>query len=327
MRCRRYASCLCVAVSAVVLSLSGSLHASTVLQGFTDDTLYPGDSALLVWFISESQNPKREWIGIYEAGANNRNPLYWEYLPHGVRFGTIRFYLDEPGVYEARFFANETRQEIAERKVLTVLPDEGPDGGGTDYRLDVERRRGLEGLTLYVDWRIPLSQQSKEHWIGIFDADEYMWSRSYDWKYLPDDEYTGVMGFEVLDEGRYELRLYQDRYKELKARSRVVEVERYQDVRREYELDFDDRTVRVGDRVTVEWEVPDGFASERDWIGLRRTGSSRTTYEDWAYLNSERDRGEVDLRASEPGEYEAILYSSGSYIELVRTEGSLIVRE
>ncbi|NBD74039.1 hypothetical protein GVX82_03285 [Patescibacteria group bacterium] len=316
---------LSLALTAVAILAPSTATAATVLQGFVDDEVFVEETAIVVWFVSETTNTKREWIGIYEVGASNKNPVYWEYLPLNTRFGTIRFYLDEPGFYEARFFANESYTEVAERKQLTVLPDEGPGGAGRDYRLRAERDRALEGVPLVVDWRVPLSEQGAEHWVGLYEAGESMWNRTYDWAYVPDGEFSGDLALEVPDRGRYVLRMYRDPYKELVAESRTVEVVSYSRVRRDYELSFEDTRVRPNERVSVEWEVPDDLASEDDWIGVRRAGSSRREFADWAYLGTTRDRGEVDLRVARPGTYEAVLYSSNSYTELARSENVLRV--
>lgn len=74
---------------------------------------------ITIEFSSDSENPK-DWIGLYKAGASDRDYLEWQYL-NGSKKGSLIFNpVEEEGTYQFRGFADDGMNLLGKSEIFEV---------------------------------------------------------------------------------------------------------------------------------------------------------------------------------------------------------------
>lgn len=81
----------------------------------------------------------------------------------------------------------------------------------------------------------------------------------------------------------------------------------------DFDLDLSDRSIDEGDRVTIEWTIPEDDTGIYNWIGLYEVGDDNEEYIDWVYLDRNEHEGSDTFRINDSGDYEFRIFLDNSY--------------
>jgi len=188
-----------------------------------DRTIDPGESISVTWTVDQSDNIKRDWIGVYKTGASNRNYEQWKYL----KGNQLTFKINEPGTYEVRYFKDSGYTKVATSDTITVGSGsssgggDGNGGGDTDgggdsdgdnpnneniYSVRADKNSYAVGETAKAIWKAE-GELGFFDWIGLYRPG------TPDSAYL-EYEYTDIFShqetFDLNRSGTFEFRLFID---------------------------------------------------------------------------------------------------------------------
>ncbi len=315
-----FKSFLCVVASlGFFLGMPGSSSAQVA------DTWFLGVSAevtvdetfAVTW---ESRDPRSvddqlSWIGIYEPGDRNNDPITWDRIPDDDQTGTYEARVRREGDYEVRLFRGATYEEIAEEtfRASEIVPE-----GDWSLTLPEEIERGE---TLAIEWTTPDPRPDRS-WIGVFE--EGRSSRfPEDWERIPDDETDGTYEVTLDEEGTYEVRLFSGAtYTDVaEERFSVVVVEPEGD----WSLTLPDE-IEEGESFAISWETPDP-RPERSWVGVYREGASDSRPLSWEYLPDGEVSGDLEVTLDEAGAYDVRMFAGATYTEVADARVSVVEAE
>ncbi len=109
-----------------VLAASGPLTVAAASVSLSTTTVAPG--ATVTATIAIGPGNASDWVAVYAAGAPMANYLQWQYLngtqtlpTEGLSGAVLTFTLPlTPGIYELRFFRNNTYTLLATSATITV---------------------------------------------------------------------------------------------------------------------------------------------------------------------------------------------------------------
>jgi lysophospholipase L1-like esterase len=102
----------------VSTSSGGGGEAPIVTLAVTPETTFAGESVLVSWTAEDAG--LLDWIGLYEVGASDSQYLEWKYT--ALRNGDTRFVMPGPGLYEFRYFRDNSFVKLAVSRPVFVLP-------------------------------------------------------------------------------------------------------------------------------------------------------------------------------------------------------------
>jgi len=158
------------------------------IQSYYDEYLAYDD--LTVDYSSTSTNVK-DWIGLYEEGANDRDYIAWQYTD-GYSEGTLYFEGVSEGKYDFRMFTNDSFDKIGQSDVFEVtLPE-------PFLIIDSEFCRSIDDNYDPVESDYTFDMELDEHvylWLkfGPFENAHYV---TWDW-ISPDGEYFDEVSLDL----------------------------------------------------------------------------------------------------------------------------------
>lgn len=164
-------------------------------------------------FSAPVGQPPFDWIGLYEVGASDGQYITWWYTA-GAPFGTISGPFDMPaGVYEFRYFVDNTFIGVATSNPVTVLEPSG-------FSLNVDKATAAVGEMVTVSWIAPNSRGMTD-WIGLFIVGSE--NRQYLKYVYTGGEMNGSATFQMPFAGDFEFRyLLDDGYMDVVTSPTVV---------------------------------------------------------------------------------------------------------
>lgn len=90
----------------------------------------------------------------------------------------------------------------------------------------------------------------------------------------------------------------------------------------DFELEISDYEIEEGDRIRVEWSLPNRDVDKENWIGVYEVGQSNRNFVEWKYITT--DDGKISFIMKDEGEYEFRLFLENSY-EVEVTSDSFVV--
>jgi len=204
--------CVLRAVLLVLASISFTQLANTALaqqqtQNYTinaPSSVDAGTAFTITWTAPVSR-PNLSWIGVYEEGVNDRDPVTWDRIPDTNESGTYTVTVGTPGDYDVRLFAGASYDEVANDSFVATLDL-------TKYTWNVFPMSLARGEQVTVAWNVPPSSTTNDgwfreynnDWVGVFptganDTEPYEWERVDD----PTDSTTFTMNVSGVYEIRY----------------------------------------------------------------------------------------------------------------------------
>lgn len=78
-----------------------------------------GDTITVDWSVSSTDVGNKNWIGVYQVGADNKAYTAYKYVSNS-RSGEVSFTLNRTGTYEFRLFKNNGYTELATSRTVRV---------------------------------------------------------------------------------------------------------------------------------------------------------------------------------------------------------------
>lgn len=321
--------------------------ASIDLMQFTADNL----TVAFNNFPSSDNN----WIGVFSQKDSNTNYIDYKYTGDSKngRIGFNQLGLD-PGTYEIRFFFNNAYDDEGGAIQFTIGNSFALSNSKTQFNFSAKANNQRTPTGSAPAASISLTEtkpdsitvafknfpDTKENWIGLFEANDNSNSNYIDYRYTGDKSQGRVKMRNIdLDPGNYVVRIFFDNSydvegtlafqignpKEKKAKPDDYEISTNQS------LNGDSNTTKLSsggpsisltqkksDKVSVNFS---NFPSSDDnWIGLYTYNASHKKYIDYRYTGNKAS-GSIQFKKLdlEPGNYQVRFFFENSY----DVEGSL----
>ena len=274
------------------------------------DFIDVGDPMTVTW-QAPSGRPVDDWVGLYRMGSGDRDWLDLKYTG-GAATGTFTTRIYEPGLYQFRYFLNNSWTKVANGPMFTV--------SGVNVTLSATPTTATAGVTLLrVQFTAPPGRPATD-WIGLYRVGTD--DRSYGWFKYVDGAASGTFTATApVEPGEYEFRyLLKDGYFSVAASNKIT-VGSLNPA--DFTLTASASNVSAGGALSVSFTAPGG-RHPQDWIGLYKVGDPNRTYGWWRYTSGATS-GTFNLNAPlEPGQYEFRYLLEDGYTH-IKTSGPVIV--
>ena len=286
-------------ISTISCLLLATLNAATV---HTTENTYNNDEKIIVSFY-EMLGDEEDWVAIYPKGSSNdwNNVVQWDWTG-GAKSGTIQFNSLSKGSYEARVFY-ENSYNLEASKSFTVKGDAAPSA-----TLSINKAKYTTDENIEVTFN-GMSQNDKD-WIAIYPkGSSNDWDNVIDWDWTAGKK-NGILTFDSLPIGQYEVRAFFNNSYKLEARQDiVVEAEHNNE---NVTLTSAKSTYAKGEDIAVSFNHMSG--DDKDWIAIYPKGSSNDwdNVVEWDWTNG-RNSGTINFNDLAVGEYEVRAFFRNSY--------------
>lgn len=277
------------------------------------------------WTAPTDRTSKRDWIGLYKTGADDRDYVAWQFIPDGVSSGTVNLTGQLAGTYEVRLFANSGYTRLAAGTntltIGTVTPP--PNNGGNppnngSYTLSVNNNTITRGQSITVGYTAPATADKRNDWIGLYKtgADD----RSYE-SWARAGQASGTVTLTPKDSGTYVVRYYTNNGYNSQASTGNITVQTSGGnnggggipTTGNYSVSVPSQNFALRENVTVNYTTPSPRTSVRNWVGIYAVGANDNTYVDYKFIPDNTTSGSLTFSIGRAGTYEARIFSNTHY--------------
>jgi hypothetical protein len=269
--------------------------------------------------VANGPGSRFDWVGFYPVA--NTHPGFlppFKYLnnqqtppPSGLAGGAVEFTVPvQPGLYNVRFFANDSYTLLATSATLTV---------NSAATITASTAGVMAGGS--ASGTVANGPGNRFDWVGLY-ATTASSSGYLNWKYLNGTQSAPDSGMNAatvpfampLTPGVYHLRLYSNDSYNLLATTSTISVPAVVPAT---------TTIGAGSSLTTTVTYAPGV-SRYDWVGLYSVGSSPSGYIAWKYLSNSQvapgspmTNGNVSFpMPTTPGQYNLRFFANDSYVQL-----------
>jgi len=317
---------------------------------FADTAVAARQGVVVNWQAPSNRTTKKDWVGLFVVGADDRRYVAWRYIPDGVSSGAITFAGQPAGTYEARMFSDsgytllvKSSNNLTVGGAVTTPPPS--DGGGTppvtgNYSVSVTNTTITLGQSITVNYSAPSGIDNKKDWIGLYlnnapDRNYETWARA--------GQTTGTVTFTPRKVGTYVVRYYPNNGYESRAVSTSVVVQAAGGnggdsnnggnnggdgdipTTGNYSVSVPSQNFALRENITVSYTTPSPRTSTRNWIGIYAVGANDRTYVTYKFIPDNNTSGNLTFSITKAGTYEARIFSNTGYDKAATSNNTFTV--